>query len=141
MIDQVRNPAAAGVDVTIDSADVPGRSVDHKLLQLAGDQNMRVLTTDYNLEKVGEIQGVAVLNINEMAQALKAQVIPGESLRIEIVKRGESPKQGVGYLPDGTMVVVEEAAEQVGEEITVTVTNSLQTSAGRMIFGKLDAGR
>ena len=129
------------LDLSIDDAVVEGRSVDHKLLQLAGDQNMRVLTTDYNLDKVAEIQGVAVLNINEMAQALKAQVIPGESLRIEIVKRGESPKQGVGYLPDGTMVVVEEAAEMTGKEITVTVTNSLQTSAGRMIFGKLDAGR
>ncbi len=125
------------LDLSIDDTPVEGRSVDHKLLQLAADQNMRVLTTDYNLDKVAEIQGVPVLNINEMAQALKAQVIPGESLRIEVVKRGEAPKQGVGYLPDGTMVVVEEAGELVGTEITVTVTNSLQTSAGKMIFGKL----
>ena len=125
------------LDLSIDDTPVEGRSVDHKLLQLAADQNMRVLTTDYNLDKVAEIQGVPVLNINEMAQALKAQVIPGESLRIEVVKRGESPNQGVGYLPDGTMVVVEEAGELVGTEITVTVTNSLQTSAGKMIFGKL----
>jgi len=126
------------LDLSIDDTPVEGRSVDHKLLQLAADQNMRVLTTDYNLDKVAEIQGVPVLNINEMAQALKAQVIPGESLRIEVVKRGESPNQGVGYLPDGTMVVVEEAGELVGTEITVTVTNSLQTSAGKMIFGKLE---
>ena len=126
------------LDLSIDDTPVEGRSVDHKLLQLAADQNMRVLTTDYNLDKVAEIQGVPVLNINEMAQALKAQVIPGESLRIEVVKRGEAPKQGVGYLPDGTMVVVEEAGELVGREITVTVTNSLQTSAGKMIFGKLE---
>ncbi len=129
------------LDLSIDDTPVEGRSVDHKLLQLAADQNMRVLTTDYNLDKVAEIQGVPVLNINEMAQALKAQVIPGESLRIEVVKRGESPNQGVGYLPDGTMVVVEEAGELVGREITVTVTNSLQTSAGKMIFGKLEESR
>ncbi len=126
------------LDLSIDDTAVEGRSVDHKLLRLAADQNMRVLTTDYNLDKVAEIQGVPVLNVNEMAQALKAQVIPGENLRIEIVKRGESANQGVGYLPDGTMVVVEEAAEQVGKEVMVTVTNSLQTSAGKMIFGKLE---
>ena len=132
-----RLQASPFLDITLDDTVVEGRSVDHKLLQLAADQNMRVLTTDYNLDKVAEIRGVPVLNVNEVAQALKAQVIPGEDLRIEIVKRGESPKQGVGYLPDGTMVVVEEAAELLGREVTVTVTNSLQTSAGRMIFGKL----
>ena len=133
-----RLQASPYLDLSLDDTVVEGRSVDHKLLQLAADQNMRVLTTDYNLDKVAEIQGVPVLNVNEMAQALKAQVIPGENLRIEVVKCGESPKQGVGYLPDGTMVVVEEAAELLGREVTVTVTNSLQTSAGRMIFGKLE---
>jgi len=125
------------VDLSLDDVAVQGRSVDHMLLQLAAQQNMRVLTTDYNLEKVAEIQGVPVLNINEMAKALKPQVIPGESLTVEVVKRGESANQGVGYLPDGTMVVIEEAGNSVGNEVEVAVTNSLQTSAGRMIFGKL----
>ena len=114
--------------------------MDHKLLQLAASQNMRVLTTDYNLDKVAEIKGVPVLNLNEMAQALKPQVIPGETLRLQVVKRGEAAEQGVGYLPDGTMVVIEEAATHVGQEVDVLVTNSLQTSAGRMIFAKLAAG-
>ncbi len=128
--------ASPHLDVSIDDTDVQGRSVDHKLLHLAAEQNMRVLTTDYNLEMVGEILGVSVLILNELAQTLKPQVMPGDTLAIEIVKRGEAARQGVGYLPDGTMVVVEEAAERIGEEVRVTVTNSLQTSAGRMVFGK-----
>ena len=128
------------LDVSLDDTDVEGHSVDHKLLQLAASQNMRVLTTDYNLDKVAEIKGVPVLNLNEMAQALKPQVIPGETLRLQVVKRGEAAEQGVGYLPDGTMVVIEEAATHVGQEVDVLVTNSLQTSAGRMIFAKLAAG-
>jgi len=129
------------LDVSLDDTDVEGHSVDHKLLQLAASQNLRVLTTDYNLDKVAEIKGVPVLNLNEMAQALKPQVIPGESLTLVVVKRGEAANQGVGYLPDGTMVVIEEAAGQVGREVAVLVTNSLQTSAGRMIFAKMAAGR
>jgi uncharacterized protein YacL len=125
------------LDLSIDDANVEGRSVDHKLLQMASDQNLRVLTTDYNLDKVAEIQGVPVLNINELARCLKPEVVPGEVLTIDVVKRGESARQGVGYLPDGTMVVIEEAADHVGGQITAIVTNSLQTSAGRMIFGRL----
>ena len=100
---------------------------------------MRVLTTDSNLEKVGRIQGVTVLNLNDLANAVKPQVLPGEALSVEIVKRGEAAGQGVGYLPDGTMVVVEDAADRVGEEVSALVTNSLQTSAGRMIFAELAA--
>lgn len=132
-----RLQASAHLDVSIDDADVQGRSVDHKLLQMASDQNLRVLTTDYNLDKVAEIQGVAVLNINELASTLKPQVVPGEAITVGIVKRGEGPKQGVGYLPDGTMVVVEDAAESIGGQVRAIVTNSLQTSAGRMIFGRV----
>ncbi|MCH7849083.1 MAG: TRAM domain-containing protein [Planctomycetes bacterium] len=125
------------LDVSIDPTEVPGGSVDHMLLELAGQQNMRILTTDYNLDKVAKIRDVAVLNINELANALKPQVIPGQSFSVEIVKRGEAAGQGVGYLPDGTMVVVEDAAERVGDQVAVDVTNSLQTSAGRMIFGRI----
>ncbi|MHC4776789.1 MAG: PIN/TRAM domain-containing protein [Planctomycetota bacterium] len=132
-----RLQASPHLDVSIDDSNVTGRSVDHKLLQMASDQNLRVLTTDYNLDKVAEIQGVPVLNINELAQSLKSQVVPGEAIAVDIVKRGESAKQGVGYLPDGTMVVVEEAADHIGGRIMAIVTNSLQTSAGRMIFGRV----
>ena len=127
----------AFLDISIDATEVPGGSVDHMLLELAAQQNMRILTTDYNLEKVAQIRNVAVLNINELANTLKPQAIPGESFTIEIVKRGEAVGQGVGYLPDGTMVVVEDAAERVGADVLVAVTNSLQTSAGRMIFGRV----
>ncbi len=128
------------LDVSIDNADVQGRSVDHKLLTLAANQKMRVLTNDYNLDKVAEIHGVAVLNLNELAKSMRPQVAPGETIRVELVKRGEAARQGVGYLPDGTMVVVEEAADHIGREVAVTVTNSLQTTAGRMIFGKITDG-
>ncbi len=131
------NPA---LDVSVDNAEVAGRSVDHMLLQLAGEQKMRIVTTDLNLEKVARIQGVTVLNLNDLATAIKPQVLPGEILQLEIVKHGESAGQGVGYLPDGTMVVVEEAADLVGREAAITVTNSLQTSAGRMIFGRVSGG-
>ncbi len=127
----------AFLDISIDATEVPGGSVDHMLLELAAQQQMRILTTDYNLEKVAQIRNVAVLNINELANTLKPQAIPGESFSIEIVKRGEAAGQGVGYLPDGTMVVVEDAAERVGADVLVAVTNSLQTSAGRMIFGRI----
>lgn len=125
------------VDLTIDNTASSGHSVDHMLLEVARERSLRILTTDYNLEKVAQIQGVAVLNINELANTLKAQVVPGETFPIEIVKQGESPDQGVGYMPDGTMVVVEHAASLVGRTITIIVTNSLQTSAGRMIFGRV----
>lgn len=125
------------LDISIDTTEGTGRSVDHMLLAMAKDQNLRILTTDYNLNKVAQIQGVTVLNINDLTNTLKSQAIPGETLEIEIVKLGEGPNQGVGYMPDGTMVVVESAAERVGEIVTLTVTNSLQTSAGRMIFGKV----
>jgi uncharacterized protein YacL len=128
------NPHA---DVTIDPSDIPGHSVDHMLIRLAADQQLRIVTTDYNLNKVAQIHGVTVLNVNDLAGALRPQVIPGEQLRVDLVRQGESPSQGVGYLPDGTMVVVENGSEHVGESVSLVVTNSLQTSAGRMIFGRL----
>jgi uncharacterized protein YacL len=132
-----RLQASPHLDLSIDDADVPGLSVDHKLLQMAKDQNLRVLTTDYNLDKVAEIQGVPVLNVNELASSLRPQVVPGEVITVGIVKRGEGAGQGVGYLPDGTMVVVEEAAGAIGDQVRAVVTNSLQTTAGRMIFGRV----
>lgn len=131
------NPA---VDISIDPAEATGHSVDHMLLHLAANQNLRILTTDYNLIKVAKIQGVDILNINDLANTLKPQVIPGEHLTVDITRRGESASQGVGYMPDGTMVVVEDAAEFIGRSVELVVTNSLQTTAGRMIFGRMIAG-
>ena len=124
------------VDVSVDNTIVPGHSVDHMLLQLAGDQNLRVMSTDYNLNKVASIHDVMVLNLHDLASAMKSQAIPGETLTVEVVKPGEGSRQGVGYMPDGTMVVIEEAADRIGQVVTLIVTNSLQTSAGRMIFGR-----
>jgi uncharacterized protein YacL len=123
------------VDVSIDSSNLPKQSVDHMLLQMASQQNLRILTTDYNLNKVAQIHGVTVLNLNDLTNAVKSQAIPGEALVVDIVKHGEGASQGVGYMPDGTMVVVEDAAPHIGKQVVLTVTNSLQTSAGRMIFG------
>lgn len=138
MVSQLQaNPYVA---ISIDTADMPRRNVDQMLVQMAAEQSLRILTTDYNLNKVAQIRGVTVLNLNDVANALKSQAIPGESLVVEIVKRGEAAGQGVGYMPDGTMVVVEDAAERIGQNVTLTVTNSLTTSAGRMIFGTATSG-
>lgn len=136
-----RMQSSGGADLVIDGHDPGGSSVDGKLLHLARAENYRVLTTDFNLNKVAQIHGVRVLNLNELAGQLKAPVIAGDELDVEIRKRGENPGQGVGYLPDGTMVVVEEAADLVGQVVACTVTNALQTAAGRMVFARIDRER
>jgi len=126
--------AARDVDVTIEATEPIEKGVDRALLALANSSGYRVLTTDSNLEKIGLIEGVQVLNLNNLSQAVRTQVVPGAEFEIIIVKHGESESQGVGYLPDGTMVVIEEAGKYIGSTIRITVNNSLQTSAGRMIF-------
>jgi len=113
------------------------REVDSKLLKVAAEYRAKVITNDYNLNKVAQIEGVAVLNINDLANALKPAVLPDEHMEVKIIKEGKEPFQGVGYLDDGTMVVVDGGKEQVGNDVTVVVTSVLQTAAGRMIFGKL----
>lgn len=110
--------------------------VDIKLLKLAQLLNGKVITNDYNLNKVAEFQGVPVLNINELANAIKPVVLPGEEMKIQIVKDGKESGQGLAYLDDGTMIVVEEGRSYIGETILVVVTSVLQTAAGRMIFAK-----
>ena len=105
---------------------------------MAKDLGASIVTNDYNLNKVAALQGVRVLNVNELANAVKPVALPGEELRINIVKEGKEHNQGVGFLDDGTMVVVEGARQRVGQTITITVTSTLQTSAGRMIFGKFE---
>lgn len=111
--------------------------VDAKLVKLAQTTNGIVVTNDFNLNKVAEIQGVKVLNINELANAVKPVVIPGETMNIQIVKEGKEAGQGLAYLDDGTMIVVESGRNHIGEKLTVVVTTALQTAAGRLIFAKL----
>jgi uncharacterized protein YacL len=116
------------------------KTVDEKLLALAKELNGRVVTTDYNLNKVAQLRGVDVLNINDIAHALKPVALPGERMTVKLMKAGEAAGQGVGYLEDGTMVVVEQGRGHINEEVDFTVTSALQTSAGRMIFGRLVDG-
>lgn len=113
-------------------------AVDTKLLNLAKDLNARVLTNDFNLNKVAQLRSVDVININDLTNALKPVVLPGEKMIVRVVKAGEEPGQGVGYLEDGTMVVIEQARGLVNDEVEITVTSALQTSAGKMIFGRLN---
>ncbi|WP_315118830.1 PIN/TRAM domain-containing protein [uncultured Clostridium sp.] len=129
------------IEVQIYEKDFPDiAEVDSKLLKLAQIMNGKVLTNDYNLNKVAEFQGVPVLNINELANAVKPVVLPGEEMRIQIVKDGKESGQGVAYLDDGTMIVVEGGRRSIGETIDVVVTSVLQTAAGRMIFAKQKDG-
>ena len=111
--------------------------VDVKLIKLTQNLGGRLLTTDYNLNKVAGINGIKVMNINDLANAIKQAVIPGESLEVEIVKQGKEPAQGIAYLDDGTMVVVEDGRKQIGSKVKITVTSVIQTSAGKMIFGRV----
>ncbi len=112
-------------------------AVDSKLVALAKEKNGSIITNDFNLNKVAELQGVPVLNLNELAGALKPVVLPGEEMQITIVKEGKETTQGVGYLEDGTMVVVGDGAEHIGETIRVTISTVYQTVAGKMIFAEL----
>ena len=128
------------LEVSIEDAEAQGTTVDQQLVALSQDLHARLMTTDFNLTKIARLRGVEVVNVNELAEALRPVVLPGELLSVKIVKQGESPTQGVGYLDDGTMVVVEHARERIGHEVALTVTSSLQTSAGRMIFGRLAPG-
>jgi uncharacterized protein YacL len=121
----------------ITDLDVEGvREVDDKLVILAKQLRSPILTNDYNLNRVAELQGVLVLNINELANAVKAVYIPGETLEVNVIQEGKELNQGVGYLDDGTMVVVEDGKDYIEQSIPVMVTKVLQTAAGRMIFGK-----
>ncbi len=110
------------------------REVDGKLVKLARQRGAKILTNDFNLNKVASIEGVEVLNVNDLANAMKPAVVPDERMQVKIIKEGKEPGQGVGYLDDGTMVVVDGARDHVGRSIAVVVTSVLQTAAGRMIF-------
>lgn len=125
------------IPVRISDIDVEGtREVDSKLVILARQLSCPILTNDYNLNRVAEIQGVPVLNINELANSVKAVLLPGETVDVKIIQEGKERGQGVGYLSDGTMVVVEDGKDYINEDITSIVTKVLQTAAGRMIFAR-----
>lgn len=123
------------LDVEYDSE---GGKVDEKLVDLAMELGGRVVTNDYNLNKIAQLRGVMVININDLANALRPIVLPGETMQVKIIKPGEEIGQGVGYLEDGTMVVAEGGKDHLGEVVQITVTSVLQTSAGRMIFGRCE---
>lgn len=134
LADLQKDPA---IPVTITDIDVEGvREVDDRLVVLARQLSCPILTNDYNLNRVAELQGVSVLNINELANAVKAILIPGETLEMKIIQEGKEYGQGVGYMEDGTMVVVENGQKFIGKTIKISVTKVLQTAAGRMIFAK-----
>lgn len=130
------------VDLQIFDRDLPqfaGQSVDQKLVLLAKHLEGKVVTNDYNLNKVAKLHNVGVINLNDLANALKPVFLPGDHLEVRIIKPGEEPGQGVGYLEDGTMVVIEGGREHVNQNILANVTSVLQTSAGRMVFGKYES--
>ncbi len=127
----------ANLDVVISDIDFPEvREVDLKLIDLARTLQGKIITNDFNLNKVAQLRGVAVLNINELANSLKPVVLPGEFMKIFVLKEGKEYNQGVAYLDDGTMVVVDNARRMIGRNIDVVVTSVLQTTAGKMIFGR-----
>jgi uncharacterized protein YacL len=133
---EIQQNAVGGLQVVEqDFNDTP--EVDSKLVKLARSMNGKIITNDYNLNKVAELQGVRVLNINELANAVKPVVVPGEEMHVFILKEGKEAGQGVAYLDDGTMIVVEGGRRNIGEEHLVVVTSVLQTAAGRMIFAKI----
>ncbi|MBN1395029.1 MAG: PIN domain-containing protein [Pirellulales bacterium] len=128
------------IELVIHDHDLPeysGLTVDLKLVALAKHLQGKLITNDYNLNKVAKLQGVIVINLNDLANSLKPVFLPGEQIEVRIVKAGEEPGQGVGYLEDGTMVVIEGGRDKINQTISVAVTSVLQTSAGRMVFGKV----
>jgi uncharacterized protein YacL len=129
----------ASLQIQIVEDDFPAvREVDLKLIELAKVYEGKIITNDFNLNKVAQLQGVEVLNINELANSLKPIVLPGETMRVFILKEGKEYNQGVAYLDDGTMVVVDNARKMIGKTVDISVTSVLQTTAGKMIFGKWD---
>lgn len=140
VLDRLRNNQS--IDFKIYDRELPemqGQPVDLKLLLLARHLEGKVVTGDFNLNKVAKLQNVPVINLNEIANSLKPVFLPGEVIKIRVVKAGEGAGQGVGYLDDGTMIVIEEGRDHIGKDVNITVTSMLQTSAGRMVFGKYES--
>ena len=133
-----RMQKSSAINIEIVEQDFPKiKGVDGKLVALAQKLNAKLMTNDYNLNKVAELQGVRVLNVNELANAMKPVVLPGEQMLVKIIREGKEPGQGVGYLDDGTMIIVDSAQRMINTTVEVVVTSVLQTTAGRMIFTEL----
>ncbi len=133
-----RMQKAGGINIEIVDQDFPKiKGVDGKLVALAKKAGGKIITNDFNLNKVAELQGIKILNVNDLANSLKPVVLPGETMVVKVIKEGKEPGQGVAYLDDGTMVIVDNAVKHQGETVEVTVTSVLQTTAGRMIFSEL----
>lgn len=133
-----RMQKSSGIDIEISDHDFPKiKGVDAKLIALAKEVDGEIVTNDFNLNKVAELQGIRILNINQLANAVKPVVLPGELMTVKIIKEGKEPGQGVAYLDDGTMIIVDNAQKYQGASVVVTVTSVLQTTAGRMIFSEL----
>ncbi len=129
------------IDMQVYERELPemeGEPVDSKLLLLAKHLDGKIVTGDFNLNKVAKLENVSVINLNEIANSIKPVFLPGEEINVKIVKAGEESGQGIGYLDDGTMVVVEDGRSSIGSEVDITVTSMLQTSAGRMVFGRFE---
>lgn len=135
MLDQLQR--SSQIKVQIIDYDFPDiQDVDSKLIELAKHMDAKIITNDFNLNKVAQLQGIPVMNINELANALKPTVLPGETIRVYILKEGKEKDQGVAYLDDGTMVVVDNSRKMIGQTVDITVTSVLQTTVGKMIFGR-----
>ena len=128
-------------NVIIEQDELDRTPVDDRLIDLAKKNRDLILTTDFNLNKVATAENIDVLNINDLALALRTEFLPGDKLKIQITDKGSNPNQGVGHLPDGTMVVVDKAASRVGQDVEIEFVRFLQTSAGRMMFAKLASAR
>jgi uncharacterized protein YacL len=142
ILNRLRNSET--VDVQIFESDLPefaGQAVDLKLVILAKHLTGKLITNDYNLNKVAQLHDVAVINLNDLANAMKPSFLPGEQIAVRVVKAGEEHGQGIGYLDDGTMVVIENGREQIGQQVTIAVTSVIQKSAGRMVFGRFDSAK
>lgn len=128
---------APALDVSIDDSPIPGKAVDQMLIELAREMQAFVVTTDVGLARVADIQKVSVINLNDLANAVRPNVVAGEPISVKLLRAGEQPGQAVGYLPDGTMIVAEDGADAIGNTVKLTVTSTLQTSAGKLIFARL----
>jgi uncharacterized protein YacL len=136
-----RMQRSSGIHIEVLDQDFPKlKGVDAKLVALAKKMNGKIITNDFNLNKVAELQGIKILNVNELANALKPVVLPGEIMTVKIIRDGKEPGQGVAYLDDGTMIIVDNAQRYQGSNVEVVVTSVLQTTAGRMIFSELKEG-